>query len=357
MAQHSPNRLPALDGLRAISVTMVVLGHLIGTRGFPDVLAHTWTRAAQLGVGVFFVISGFLITTLLLEERARTGTIGLTQFYIRRAYRILPAAYAYMLVIAALAAAGAITVGRFDLVHAATYTTNFAQEGRSWWLGHLWSLSVEEQFYLLWPALVLVLSARGALKAAFVAIALAPLTRAAIVLVWRSHHGGIGEYFPAVCDGLAMGCVLAVIRPWLGRKSLYLAFLRHPAFWLIPIAIVATLGVKLRPAITLLAVPLFTYAGIALLIDRCLRFTEGAFVRVLELRPMVWVGTLSYSLYLWQQPFVNRTSDSWVAAFPQNIVLTLVAASLSYYLVEQPFLRLRARRAAARAAGVRRAVA
>jgi hypothetical protein len=132
----------------------------------------------NLGVRTFFVISGFLITTLLLDERAATGSISLKKFYLRRVFRIFPASYVYIAIIALLSALGVITLKHNDLLCAVTYTVNNHYE-RSWWVGHLWSLSVEEQFYLLWPAVMVWLGTKKAFWVAVVTVILAPLFRTA----------------------------------------------------------------------------------------------------------------------------------------------------------------------------------
>lgn len=140
-AAPSP-RIRTLDGLRALSISLVILGHLAGNPRIPPRLADAMDFA-NFGVRVFFVISGFLITMLLLKEEAKTGTISLRNFYIRRVFRIFPAFYAYFAVIAVCSLAGYIVVNHSDLLAAAFYVMNFRFHP-SWYLGHLWSLSVEE---------------------------------------------------------------------------------------------------------------------------------------------------------------------------------------------------------------------
>jgi peptidoglycan/LPS O-acetylase OafA/YrhL len=142
-----PKRIPALDGLRGFSIALVVAGHWLEPRlvGWERDMAGT---AASLGVRIFFVLSGYLITRLLLQERAQKGSIDLRAFYRRRARRILPASTCFMLT--------AFVLFRPQLswghaLAAAFYVTNF-DPGHPWFLGHLWSLSVEEQFYAIWPA-------------------------------------------------------------------------------------------------------------------------------------------------------------------------------------------------------------
>src|SRR6185503_16392845 len=154
-------RVPSLDGLRAISIALVVFCHMAGTRGFPiSEAAGNILPFAALGVRVFFVISGFLITKLLLAEWSRTGGIDLSRFYLRRTLRIMPPYYVLLVAVAMAASVDLIRLAPGDLAHAATYTSNYAPD-RSWWIGHTWSLSVEEQFYLLWPAVLLLAGRRA----------------------------------------------------------------------------------------------------------------------------------------------------------------------------------------------------
>jgi peptidoglycan/LPS O-acetylase OafA/YrhL len=142
------SRIPSLDGLRALSISLVLVAHFAYSMGFP--VHHTWWTDdyAHYGVRIFFVISGFLITSLLIREREQTGTISLKQFYIRRAYRLLPAAYVYLVVITIVFHE---SLQYKYVVVAYMYLTSYALHS-PWVLIHLWSLSVEEQFYFLWPA-------------------------------------------------------------------------------------------------------------------------------------------------------------------------------------------------------------
>ncbi|MEO7329892.1 MAG: acyltransferase, partial [Minicystis sp.] len=157
-------RIPSLDGLRAISILVVLFGHMAGTRNFAFSFLDRLptSELANFGVRVFFVISGFLITRLLFEEHARSGTVSLRGFYLRRTLRIFPAFYVFVAVVLVLDRLGKITLLPYDALTALTYTMNFhPTASRSWQVGHLWSLSVEEQFYLLWPAIVLFTRPRG----------------------------------------------------------------------------------------------------------------------------------------------------------------------------------------------------
>jgi peptidoglycan/LPS O-acetylase OafA/YrhL len=340
-------RVPSLDGLRALSITLVILSHLLGTDGFP--LGPRAFGAAGdlgfLGVRVFFVISGYLITKLLIAEHAKHGRISLSGFYIRRAYRILPAAYAMVLAIALASAIGGLPLHEHDILAALTYTTNFHYE-RSWELGHLWSLSVEEQFYLLWPVLLLIFGVRRIVPVSAAMLVLAPIFRA---LAWRyMDHADdvVMEAFPCVMDAIAAGCLLAGARTWLDRQRWYRWLTAGPGFLVVVAAIcfaeIPTNHLMIDYVVDISVMNL----ALAILVDRFVRYPDGPVGRVLNWAPLMFVGTLSYSLYLWQQPFLNHQVHRTITGWPVNVVLAIACALGSYYLVEKPFLALRDRRRA-----------
>ena len=216
---QSPNsRVASLDGLRAISIAFVILGHLAGTRGFPIVSATIPAALAALGVRVFFVISGFLITRLLLIEQEKHGSVRLTTFYFRRAFRIFVPYYAFLAAVAIAARVGWLELAPGDMGYALSYATNFHPH-RAWALWHTWSLSIEEQFYLIWPALLVVFGVRRSLFVAGAWLLAAPCWR---IFLWYSapgSHAEIGHTFGTVADALAVGCLLAGVRDGLWRDA------------------------------------------------------------------------------------------------------------------------------------------
>lgn len=336
-------RIASLGGLRGISIALVLLAHMAGTRNFlsTDVL-HRIGDTGNFGVRIFFVISGYLITTLLLDELEAAGSISLKNFYVRRTLRIFPAFYFFVFWIILANAVGWIQLNSGDILHAVTYTINFDYV-RSWNVGHLWSLAVEEQFYLLWP---MVLALRGRRSAMFVAAAVicaAPMIRVGIWLFVPSQREGIDTMFPTVADALGAGCLLALLSDWLGTKPKYIAFLRSPLFVAIPVAAVLANLLIEHPRIAYPIGLTVMNISLALFIDRCVRFPRDWFGRLLNSAPLEFVGVLSYSLYLWQQPFLNRNSEALVNAFPLNIILASTMAFFSYRVVEKPFLKLRKR--------------
>lgn len=329
------SRIPSLDGLRAVSIGLVMFAHLCGTHRFLPVKTLGFTSdLGNLGVRVFFVISGYLITGLLLKELDRTGEISLRQFYARRTLRIFPAAFAFLLAVALLQ----LPLKPGDMLHAVTYTSNY-HPNHAWTLGHLWSLSVEEQFYLLWPTVLVFFGRKNGLLAALFAVAAAPVLRTADFYIFAVPPNMIGPEFQTAMDAIAVGCLLAGAQRFLSGSPRYLAALRSPwTLLLIPLAIGLNFG-ALYPRVWL---PLGISAlnvVIAIVIDRFVRFPVG----LLNHRAMVWIGVRSYSLYLWQQVFLNRSAASWWTAFPANLLLAVVAAMASYSLIEQPFLAMRGR--------------
>jgi peptidoglycan/LPS O-acetylase OafA/YrhL len=335
-----PKRIPSLDGLRAVSITLVLLAHVSGTAGLPvRSLPFAW---GTLGVSAFFVISGFLITSLLVKEHDRSGAISLRTFYFRRTMRIFPAMYVFAAAVVILRAEGIVQLLDGDALAAATYTMNF-HAVREWWLGHTWSLAVEEQFYLLWPMAVALLGIAGGLRVALGAMLVAPFLRVAVFYGWPSQRALVDQAFPFVFDGLASGCTLALLRSRLWENRRYRALLESRLFALVPVAVVLAYTSFPTAGLSLLVGQSVIYVGIALCIDWAMRFPETPVGRILNARPVAWVGVISYSLYLWQQLFLARHHPAWYTRFPLNIVLTFLVATASYHLVEQPFLRLRER--------------
>jgi peptidoglycan/LPS O-acetylase OafA/YrhL len=235
--------------------------------------------------------------------------------------------------------AGWIALGQHDALRALTYTTNY-DESRSWYVGHTWSLSVEEQFYLLWPAALIFARTRRALMIAAGVVLAVPLIRLGLWEIWRLP---IGARFETVADAIAIGCVLAGTREWLHRMPAYVRAQASPLFVLVPLTALAVNLLHDHPAaFYLVGFPLVNLC-VALTVDWAVTHSEGAVGRVLNARWLAFVGVMSYSLYLWQQPFLNRGSNADVTAFPLNIVLAITCALGSYYIIERPSLMVRRR--------------
>ncbi|RYH00162.1 MAG: acyltransferase [Alphaproteobacteria bacterium] len=337
-------RIPCLDGMRAISILAVIYAHAIRTQGFPAFPGmNALGDLGNLGVRVFFVISGFLITYLLLKESDRYGRISLKDFYRRRIIRIFPAFYGYLLVVAILALAGFIAMEWADFGYAAVYLINFVEK-KSWAVAHLWSLSVEEQFYLLWPTLIALLGWRRSVWLAVGTVLAAPLLRIAWWYLLSEHQHLATKAFPTVCDAIATGCVLACLRDMLTASKLYGRFASSLGFLLVPAAILISNVLAFHTRPDYLVGQTVRNVGIALCLDWCLRYPKSRVGILLNLRPVVWLGTLSYSFYLWQQLFLDRHSNEIWCRFPFNIGFAFLAALTSFYLIERPFLKLRSKR-------------
>ncbi|MDP9337260.1 MAG: acyltransferase [Acidobacteriota bacterium] len=323
--------IPSLDGLRAISIAFVLLSHLSGTRHFFN--SRWLEELGELGVRIFFIISGYLITSILLEELDRKGSISLPRFYFRRMMRLFPAAYFLIAVTTALASSGFVQMAPRDTLFAVTYTMNY-YEARGWPLGHLWSLGVEEQFYLLWPLLLsrlAVLKCRSLLLAIFV---LGPFFHITAFYVAPAFN------FLRWTDALAAGCLLAIIREELSSADGYLRLISSKWFFLVPLAAMAANYIPYAK-VTQLAGETIMNLAIVVSMDWSMRNTNGLMGRFLNHPAISFIGVLSYSIYLWQQLFLNKNSDRAYCAFPLNILLALTVALISYVLIETPFLRLR----------------
>ena len=356
--------LPALNGLRGIAVMGVVAYHLqIG-----------WAKGGYLGVDLFFVLSGFLITTLLLEEWTRTGRVNLAAFWGRRARRLLPALF---LVVAALAlylignalfggpgANGLIDLSglRGDSIATLLYVNNwhlifahqsyFAQFSTPSPLQHTWSLAIEEQFYLIWPLLLLVLLRYGrrGWRRVGVTVTVA-LGVGSSVLMAALFHPGVDPsriYYGTdtrLFDLMAGATIafLAASRPQPVQRA------RRTLHWVGPTAAVA-LGVFWVTAGTPGGLPTnFMFEGgfllcaaLAALVVADARLVEpGTFARGLAWKPLHFVGTISYGIYLWHWPVIVylTAARTGLSTWPLNllrIAVTLAVSTASYYLVERP---------------------
>ena len=307
-----------------MAVLLVIGGHLWGGLGAPGF-------TAALAVHGFFVLAGYLITRLLQQERQRSGRIDLLAFYRRRCFRIFPAAFAYMLIIALL-----VPSSRATLLYAASYTVSYHLFSTPVIFWHLWSLSVEEQFYLLWP-LALVLGYQRRASIAWIAMIAAAAFRLTVALHAGPHAFSYVHYsFPGTMDSIAAGCLLAIYElqvrerlRWMADSPVIViavpltAWIVAGAFWSD-----ASTASSLSLSIFWGAVPLLIALWIFLLIERK--------DRILNNRVAYTIGILSYSLYLWQQPFTeNHKLSTWEAVF-----LLSCCAIASYFVVERPMLKL-----------------
>jgi peptidoglycan/LPS O-acetylase OafA/YrhL len=324
-------RIPSLDGLRAISITLVVLSHLVMWK---HVSFEPLESYGILGVNVFFVLSGYLITNLLLNEYEHSSTISLRDFYIRRAFRIFPAAFVFLAVVVLLFRQQM----RWSHVAAALLYVANMDVSRPWMFGHLWSLSIEEQFYLLWPFAVKRWHHQKTMILLCVFLA-TPLFRAALY-AFKVQNGLVGS-LPVFADQLAIGCLLAILALRLPKISGSLALAMVFAVISIPWFPATS---RWRTLFLLFVLRPLLQVSIAGLVLHVIQVPY----RVLNWSPVAWLGRISYSLYLWQELFCSNPSLHLGYAL---VLPALGCACLSYYLVEQPMLRLRERRARRRESG------
>jgi peptidoglycan/LPS O-acetylase OafA/YrhL len=327
--------VPSLDGLRAISIAFVLVAHLTTPRHIAGGLSPLapLAKLGEFGVRVFFVISGYLITSILLAELQHKAWIFLPRFYFRRVLRLFPAAYFYILVIAVLAAKHFVTLERWDLIAAVTYTMNY-HDARTWSLGHLWSLAIEEQFYLLWPLTLRTLGQARSTRFLIALVVVAPFLRLA------SPYVGPAFNFLVWSDALATGCLLAILREDLAANRRYARLLASRWFFLVPVLALVANYVPSTKFYWLVSGTVMNLS-IAASADWAMRKPDTAIGRFLNLPAVSFMGVLSYSLYLWQQIFLNRASVSPYCAFPTNIILAAAMALVSYLVIEAPFLRFR----------------
>jgi len=361
---HSPraaiddrHRLPGLDGLRAFSILLVILLHTIQRRSVTHpvpYIAYVFSNGG-MGVFIFFVISGYLITSLLLREFERTGRISLRRFYVRRAFRILPPLYVYVLFIAVLGLAGRLPdVNSHEILTALTLTRNYAHHVYLWAFEHFWSLCIEEQFYLLWPGLVAFClvhwpGATGRRKAANVALAVIVAEPFIRVLAFRLlpnfHNMGM---IHMQADGLMFGATGALLQGHVRFEALYRRMTRWPL--LLPVVLFFTLGALGVRFQNYWNLPIgLTLDGFVILmwLIWLVRHPDTTMGRVMDQPIVTWVGRLSYSLYIWQTFFLHYNNipvfggERWINTFPGSWIALFAVATFSYYAVEQPALRLR----------------
>ena len=336
---------PALDGVRACAVLMVMAHHTY----------LPYFRGGSLGVDVFFVLSGFLISSLLLGEWNKTGTISFRKFYLRRALRLLPALFLFLISVEAFTLVMRRGPHFLDIQKAILavlfYVSNWFNILRPDSLGplsHAWSLSIEEQFYFLWPPLLLVLLRFRLRIPRLVAVIIFLCGAVAIhrALLWTGDASGWRIYngLDTRIDELLAGCALAAafMAGWGERKPLQ-SFVRF-SYWP-AIAFILYLVAKPLPAGIMYRFgwPVVELC-LAVILYRLVAWKATPLHRWLQSKPLVWIGRISYGLYLWHYPIFER-AGSWkslgVLAIPTAWLLTFALATLSFYLVETPFLRLK----------------
>lgn len=341
-----PN-IPAFDGMRAVAVFLVI-GYHFGLPGVPG--AH--------GVLNFFVLSGFLITWILLKENDRTGGISLKAFYRRRVIRIFPAFYAYWFLLVAMLLVTGRNVHWPHAISSFFYVTNYynAINGDpNTGFSHTWSLAIEEQFYLLWPLLLLLLRNNLArLTKVLIGIILTVwIYRAILVFGFDVRQSWLFASFDTRVDSLMVGCLLAVT---IKRGVLTNWWRRFLSWWWAPALLLAFLSLSVfdgpkvleryRDVLGFAFEPLMMAGLMTLIVVHHQRWWG----RWLNWGWVRYLGRISYSLYLYQQITLDPVRKA-LHAFPEAVqfagavLVTVIVASGSYWIIERTFQRFRGRQA------------
>lgn len=338
------SHLPALDGLRMVAVLTVILNHV----GY-DVVP------ADLGVSIFFVLSGFLITWLLLKEQARTGAVSLKTFYLRRLFRLLPAYYVFLAIVLTnyFGRSHGAVQPRTDIIlpsllYYANYFNAFNDHPPTP-ISHTWSLAIEEQFYLFWPlAFSFFIGRSRSAVVRFLSISIV------LVVAWRSflfcvvHVGTAYVYnaFDTRFDNLAVGCFAAMLTQSPGVLALAEKISRRSVYPAITIALM--LGSRAMPEAYHYSLGFTVEATlIAIAILQIMQLAARPAWRWLSHPVAAYVGSISYPMYLYHGICASLSlrlfPDRVLPRFPLVVGLAIVLGTISFYLVEKPFLRLRRR--------------
>lgn len=326
---------PALDGVRAVAIAMVLVDHI----------GHEpqW-HVGHYGVTLFFALSGYLITGLLFDELAQDGTVSLPRFYLRRAARLLPALVVVVVVCDVLfyllGDIEAVKASIPALAYVANYAVVVAAEYPPGW-AHAWSLAVEEHFYAVWPLALIVMLRRLGTRRALgwtLAACVAALAWRGVVLTldgWDGRWFLVNHGTLARADALLYGCAvaLAVRVGWRPRAWMAAAA---------PAVVVALVVLDVPDVVEATAGQLVLSVACAVLLA-CLDYTSPSLARVLSWRPLVWLGAISYGLYLWHYPLLYVAYDlgyqGTLARFVSGGLLATAAAAASFAWVEQPLRR------------------
>ncbi|MGH9585454.1 MAG: acyltransferase family protein [Acidobacteriaceae bacterium] len=346
--------LPTLDGWRAIAVIGVMAFH---SARISFLHLGAIQNSGDLGVNLFFAISGILICSRLLQEEQVHGRISLKRFYIRRVFRILPPAFAYLLLIALLGKIHIVRVVRGAWLAAAFFYRNyyFIRHSNVQWArltNHFWSLSVEEHFYLLLPAALLLFRNRKRLVA-LISVLVLLLARIFYVIAHPALIEKLGGFTGMSCRtdvqivSLLWPAILAIA---LSEEDVRL----RVAYWIRPrfmLPLFAVIGVIVLAAQRLLDMHLGTFLYFVIIpllfpiiILATVFYAKSIPGRILEWAPLRWIGRLSYSIYLYQQLFFTDVRSHsvlrYLQRFPEDIIAVSFCAVASYYLIERPFMRL-----------------
>jgi peptidoglycan/LPS O-acetylase OafA/YrhL len=356
----APSRLPSLDGWRALCIVLVLGSHSENSANFPTryTALWRWIFDGVLGVRIFFIISGFLITWLMLKEFDRTERVSLPRFYARRALRILPVYAAFLCTLGVLQIFTPYHQALRAWIGALTFTSNYVP-GPNWTVGHLWSLGVEEQFYFLWPSLFVLFGCGSHLRRSLYVLAvpllLAPVARVLSYLNCAPYGIPllfVPNSFLNFFDSLAIGCICAFVLARRTEAVRRLSSTRPRLLQFVAVAMILVPHILVRLfAFGVFTVPLgntFQGIGLAVLILQSVVMPKSGLYQVLNLPVISQIGVLSYSIYIWHMIFCTSPDAfglgnvGWMS-FPYWMMCSVAVAAVSYYVLERPLLQLRTR--------------
>ncbi len=344
-------KLPALDGLRGVSIAFVIFSHFIFFTPFNEA-----TNFGMVGVDIFFVISGFLITTLLLKERIQNGRISLKKFYIRRALRILPVVVLFLVVLLLLNKIFSLGINMRSFLASILFVRNLPIPNcNDWHTAHFWSLGVEEQFYLLFPFLLTRLSIQQYKKLILVLICIIPFVNYVFynkVGVFETNkiiHLAALVFANLMGKGTALILIGSYVSVLMFTRSKALEFVNQT--WSPVLSLILFIfALFLRFPGSPLFIQYFSDIVFAFLIGIVIILNlrgSSLMARFLNTKWLAQLGILSYSLYIWQQIFTHEQPWSKSFKYSDSIVFNLVALFIvgfvSYYFYERWFLTLKER--------------
>jgi peptidoglycan/LPS O-acetylase OafA/YrhL len=349
--------IKGFDGLRCYSIILVIVTHLGVAHYFAegsylkDNVFYFFSGGA--GVNIFFAISGFLITTLILNEVKETGKLNIKFFFIRRFLRLLPPIIPFFIAIFIFMKQGYIRDTTIGLLASMFYLFNFVPKAKAFWsaeLSHTWSLAVEEQFYVIWALVFNFFNSRKIRIIIFILLVLSII--AAYILPFIVITLGGKDYLidqvffpyrwtiPAI-GPILIGALFALLN-FSNWNNIQNKFKQKSSLFL---SLSIFISPFYLPDILLPIINLFHGLGVVLILLWISNNQSSSIIKVLEWKPIKYIGTISYGIYIWQGFFVrtgpSMTPKIWVHDFPQNVVFTFLIAVISYELFEKKMLKLK----------------
>lgn len=343
--------IPGFDGMRGMAILLVMLFHT----GIP------YFKGGFIGVDIFFVLSGFLITSLLIKEQASTGRINLKHFYLRRVLRLAPALLLLLLTVAisgiALGLKGSSSTDLSSVLITLFYSANWVRAFNLHPMGilaHTWSLSIEEQFYMLWPLFVIMLLKLVKSKKEIFNIVFTLSILSWLLRIYLTQSG-----FPAEriyngldtrADGLLIGCLAAIMHNsplqenWFSFGTKRYILLKNLAFAGFTFPFIILFNISWRNVNMFYWINFLVEIFTAALILHVISNKKSLIKKLLTFKPLIWTGSISYGIYLWHDPVyevMRSYGFSKLSILVLGSIITFAIATASYYIMEKPVLSLK----------------